>query len=163
MKIKIYNCSKQRFISCLGIHITQGHKARGFDKLSIDTLFESSKTGYYGKLSGDEMWLLHFDNEKLFKTGGKMLFYFELNETGDDLELSGKWRFPKWYRKIIPIYFILPLIINFADGNFDFSGLLWLYFFCILAFALYYLWCLLCCDEDKIIELINKIADEGGI
>lgn len=165
VKITISNCSKQRFFSCLNLHITQGRKAQGFDKLSIDTMFESYKTGFYGKINPDEMWLLHYDNDKLIKAGGRMLFCFELNESGNDLELCGKWRFPKWYRRIIPVYFILPLFISFPIPlrEFDFSELLWIYFFCLLAFGLYYLWCRLCCDEDKITELINKVADEAGI
>ena len=162
MNCLIDRCTKRELESYIRMHQIYGTKALRLDRFTLSGAAESYKTGYYGRINCQEPWITYINSDELFRLGRLMLFYYKIEEKDGGCELSGKWRFPSWYRKLSVIYFILPFFIYWADNIKDFSvrGLGIFYLFAIAAYGVFYGLSRLSAPEDKITELIESINKE---
>lgn len=156
MKYFIEGCSKRELESYIRMHQIYGAKALSLDRFTLSGAAESYKTGYYGRINCQEPWITYINSDELFRLGRLMLFYYEVEEKDAGCEVTGKWRFPSWYRKFSVVYFILPFFIELLMG-FSLDGVF--YLAVIIGYGLYYAMSRLSAPEDKITELFNSVKN----
>lgn len=158
MKSFVEGCSKRELEIYLRFHQIYGTKAASLDRFTLSGATESYKTGYYGRINCQEPWITYVNSDELFRPGRLMLFYYEVEEKDAGCEVTGKWRFPSWYRKSSVGFFILPFFIELVMG-FSLEGLALFYLAVIIGYGLYYAMSRLSAPEDKITELFNNVKN----